>query len=114
MPDTQQVLLKLEQVEAEMRHIHLWQENPLEAEQYDFRTAFAGDTMSFPQWLQFIFIPNVKRAAESGSFPASSQVSARAVREFDGMEETSRLIGLLSEFDALFSKRDKPWKTSTS
>jgi uncharacterized protein YqcC (DUF446 family) len=102
MPDTQKVLSKLEQVEAEMRRIHLWQENPLEAEQYDFRAAFAADTMSFPQWLQFIFIPNVKRAAESGNFPSSSQVSVRAVREFDGMDEASKLIDLLSAFDALF------------
>jgi uncharacterized protein YqcC (DUF446 family) len=108
------VLSKLEQIETEMRRIELWQEQPLQAAQYDFRAAFAGDTMSFAQWLQFIFIPNVKRAAESGSFPASSQVSARAVREFDGMEQTSRLIELLSEFDTLFSKRDKPWKTSTT
>ena len=102
MPDTQKVLSKLEQIESEMQHIHLWQENPLEAEQYDFRAAFAGDTMSFPQWLQFIFIPNVKRAAANGSFPSESQVSVRAVRELDGMDEASRLIELLSEFDALF------------
>lgn len=104
MPDSQKVLSKLEQIEREMQQIGLWQESPLETGQYDFRAAFAGDTMSFPQWLQFIFIPNVKRAAESAKFPASSQVSVRAVREFDGMGEASRLIELLSEFDALFSK----------
>lgn len=102
MPGTQKVLSKLEQIETEMRHIGLWQENPLPAEQYNFQAAFAGDTMSFPQWLQFIFIPNVKRAAESGNFPSSSQVSVRAVREFDGVDEAARLIEFLSEFDALF------------
>ena len=102
MPGIQTVLSKLEQIETEMRQVHLWQENPLEAEQYNFRAAFAGDTMSFPQWLQFIFIPNVKRAAANGNFPSESQVSVRAVREFDGMDEASRLIEYLSEFDALF------------
>lgn len=102
MPDTQAVLSKLEQIETEMRNIKLWQESLLEAEQYNFKTAFAGDTMSFSQWLQFIFIPNVKRAAANGSFPSSSQVSARAVREFDGIKEASTLIEYLSEFDALF------------
>jgi uncharacterized protein YqcC (DUF446 family) len=102
MPSTQTVLSKLEQIEAEMQRVHLWQENPLQAEQYDFRAAFAGDTMSFAQWLQFIFIPNVKRAAANGNFPSESQVSVRAVREFDGMDASSRLIELLSEFDALF------------
>lgn len=102
MPETQAVLPKLEQIETEMRRIGFWQEGALQAEQYDFKAAFAGDTMSFPQWLQFIFIPNVKRAAANGSFPARSQVSAMAAREFDGLEEASMLIELLSEFDALF------------
>jgi uncharacterized protein YqcC (DUF446 family) len=102
MPETQVVLSKLAQIETEMRRIDLWQEDPLMAEQYDFKAAFAGDTMSFPQWLQFIFIPNVQRAGKNGSFPSSSQVSTKAVREFDGMDEAARLIELLSEFDALF------------
>ena len=85
-----------------MKRIRLWQEGPLEAEQYGFKAAFAGDTMSFPQWLQFIFIPNVKRAAAKENFPSGSQVSARAVREFDGMDEASALIEYLTQFDALF------------
>ena len=102
MPDQKIVLSKLEQIESEMLHIGMWQDKPLEPDQYDFRAAFAGDTMSFSQWLQFIFIPNVKSAASSGKFPASSQVAVQAVREFDGMDEASRLVTLLSEFDALF------------
>lgn len=102
MPNPQAVLLKLQQIETEMRRIDLWQVTPLEAEQYDFRAAFAGDTMSFPQWLQFIFLPNARRAAASDNFPSKSQVGTKAVREFDGMDEASNLIQLLSEFDALF------------
>jgi uncharacterized protein YqcC (DUF446 family) len=102
MPSAQTVLSKLEQIETEMRRIDLWQASPLQAEQYDFRAAFAGDTMSFPQWLQFIFIPNAKRAAAGASFPSDSQVSAKAVREFDGMSAASTLVELLTEFDALF------------
>lgn len=102
MPDQMIVLSKLEQIESEMLRIGMWQEKPLELDQYDFRAAFAGDTMTFSQWLQFILIPNVKSAAASGKFPASSQVGAQAVREFDGVDEASRLMSLLSEFDALF------------
>ena len=102
MPDQKMVLSKLEQIQAEMLRIGMWQEKPLEPEQYDFRAAFAGDTMTFSQWLQFIFIPNVRGAAASGKFPASSQVGTQAIREFDGVKEASGLIILLSEFDALF------------
>ena len=102
MPDQKIVLSKLEQIESEMLRIGLWQETPLDPEQYDFRAAFAGDTMSFSQWLQFIFLPNVKSAAANGKFPASSHVSAQAVRELDGMKNASRLIDLLREFDKSF------------
>ena len=102
MPEQKTVLSKLEQIQAEMLRIGMWEEIPLEPEQYDFRAAFAGDTMTFAQWLQFIFIPNVKGAAASGKFPASSQVGVRASREFDGMNEASGLVTLLNEFDALF------------
>ena len=102
MPDQKMVLSKLEQIESEMLRIGMWQEKPLEPEQYDFRAAFAGDTMTFSQWLQFIFIPNVRSAAASGKFPATSNVGAQAVREFDGADEASELITLLGEFDALF------------
>ena len=102
MPDPRIVLEKLDLIETEMRKIGVWQSEPLEPDQYDFRAAFAGDTMTFSQWLQFIFIPNVKIAVENGKFPSSSQVAAQAVREFDGMDEASNLVAILSEFDALF------------
>ena len=102
MPDQKIVLSKLEQIQSEMLRIGMWQEQPLEPEQYDFRAAFALDTMTFSQWLQFIFIPNVRGLAASGKFPASSQVGTKAQREFDGVDEASGLITLLVEFDALF------------
>ncbi len=105
MPPTyEQVARKIDAIEAEMKRIGFWQETPLAPEQYDFRAAFAGDTMAFPQWLQFIFIPNVRAIiAQQGKFPASSQVGAYAVREFDTYgEDVGPLAILLSEFDRLF------------
>lgn len=102
MPTAQPVLSKLDQIEAEMRSAGLWQAVPLQPEQYDFRAAFAQDTMAFSQWLQFIFIPNVRSAAERGAFPAESHVVAQAVREFDGQPEASALLSLLADFDSLF------------
>jgi len=103
-PSYEVVAQKLDQIEAEMKRVGLWQDKPLDPEQYDFRAAFAGDTMAFPQWLQFIFLRNVRAIiASKDKFPASSQVGAYAVREFDTYaEDTSRLQRLLSEFDALF------------
>ena len=102
MSDVRAVLSKLDEIEAEMQRVGLWQNGPLEPDQYDFRAAFAMDTMTFTQWLQFIFIPNVRGAAAMNKFPSESQVAAQAIREFDTLPEASQLTNLLSEFDALF------------
>jgi|APDOM4702015118_1054815.scaffolds.fasta_scaffold549742_1 uncharacterized protein YqcC (DUF446 family) len=101
-PTPASVLAQLDRIEAEMKRIGLWQAAPLEPEQYDFRAAFAGDTMSFAQWLQFIFIPNARAAARQNKFPAASHVGAKAVREFDSIPGAAELVTLLAEFDALF------------
>jgi len=85
-----------------MRKIGFWQSKPLRPEQLDFTQAFAMDTMSYAQWLQFIFLPRVREAAASNQFPSGSSVGAQAVREFDGDPDAGRLVTLLSEFDALF------------
>ena len=97
------VAAKLDEIEEEMKRVGLWQEKPLAPEQYNFTSAFAMDTMSFDQWLQFIFVPRVRGIiSASGGFPASSSVGAQAVREFDTHPNAQRLITLLSEFDRLF------------
>ena len=91
-----------------MKRLGLWQEGPLREEQYEFRQAFAADTMTFTQWLQFILVPRVKEIIEAGGeFPAKSEVEAKAFREFVmwpayGDLDAERLLGLLNEFDALF------------
>jgi uncharacterized protein YqcC (DUF446 family) len=102
-PSHAAVAARLDLIEAELRREGLWQEAPLPEEAYDFTRAFAADTMAFEQWLQFVFVPRVRElVAARGEFPASSEVGAQAVREFDGRPEADALVGLLSDFDALF------------
>jgi uncharacterized protein YqcC (DUF446 family) len=103
-PDHAAVAAKIDEIEAEMRRIGMWQEQPLRPEQYAFRQAFGMDTMAFDQWLQFVFIPRVREiVAARGAFPPHSEVAAQAVREFDAHPlDTDRLHALLHEFDRLF------------
>jgi len=90
-------------IESEMKRIGYWSAEPLPAQAYQFTAAFAMDTMAFSQWLQFIFIPRVRQILEEqGSFPSDSMVGAHAVREFDGDENATTLVELLSKFDDLF------------
>jgi uncharacterized protein YqcC (DUF446 family) len=98
----QDVVRYADRIEAEMRRIGFWQDEPLRPEQMEFTQAFAMDTMTYAQWLQFIFVPRVREAAAANQFPSSSSVGTQAVREFDGSPEAGDLITLLAEFDALF------------
>ena len=98
----QNVARYADEIEAEMRKIGFWQSEPLKPEQLAFTQAFAMDTMSYAQWLQFIFLPRVREAVAANQFPSGSSVGAQAVREFDGAPDADRLVTLLSEFDALF------------
>jgi len=102
-PSREKVQLATDAIEAEMRRIGLWQEAPLPEQAYRFTQAFAGDTMSCEQWLQFIFLPRVREIAQShGRFPSHSEVAVYAMRNFDGMDNTSHLQDLLSGFDEMF------------
>jgi uncharacterized protein YqcC (DUF446 family) len=94
---------KADEIEAELKRIGYWQQQPLPAEKLQFKRAFGADTMSFPQWLQFVFLPRARDvAAKRAKAPDASTVGAYAVRELDGDPKADQLVSLLSEFDALF------------
>ena len=102
-PSYEEVQQHIDGIEAEMKRIGFWSDEPPTPEMYNFTQAFAMDTMPFSYWLQFIFIPRVRSIiAEQGDFPRSSQVGVQAVREFDGAWEASDLVSKLIAFDALF------------
>jgi uncharacterized protein YqcC (DUF446 family) len=93
----------ISRIEAEMKRIGYWSAEPLPQAAYEFHQAFAQDTMTFVQWLQFILVPRVHQIIEQrGEFPTSSMVGAQAVREFDGDTDAATLVQLLIEFDSLF------------
>src|SRR4051794_37140592 len=95
--------VKADEIEAELKRIGYWQQQPLKPEAYQFKQAFAADTMAFPQWLQFVFLPRVREiAAQRKQVPDASNVGAYAVRELDGDPKADQLVTILSEFDSLF------------
>jgi hypothetical protein len=60
---------------------------------------FGGTTLPFERWLQIVFVRALRRAANEGKLPASSQVGVAAFRNFDGVREAEPLIKLLSQVD---------------
>jgi uncharacterized protein YqcC (DUF446 family) len=99
-----EVETKVGAIVGEMKKARLWQDQPLAPEQYNFTRAFAMDTMSYNQWLQFVFVPRVTELLRtSGEFPSSSSAGTQAIREFDGWPEAQGLVTLLCEFDRIFN-----------
>lgn len=112
---------QINKIEAELKRLGYWQSSPLSAEAYNGQEAFFSDTMSLPQWLQFVFIPRVRETlAGNGEWPSQSQVGIYAAQQFlfyrpipgkpdaletrgsgDGRE--THLVQLLQQFDDLFA-----------
>ena len=102
MPDHSLIQTQIDAIEAEFKRLGWWSAEPLAAEAFENMGPFGQNTMSYSQWLQFVFVPRVRDAIRSLDFPGSSQVGIQAIREFDGLDEAGRLIELLCEFDSLF------------
>jgi uncharacterized protein YqcC (DUF446 family) len=86
-------------VELELRRLGWWSATP-PAE--PVAGPFGEANATFTQWLEFVLCPRLREVA-AGTTPApqNSNVSAKAVREFDGQPEADSLIQVLSELDHL-------------
>ncbi len=63
-----------------MRRLSLWAQTPPTASALASRAPFCVDTMSLPQWLQFVFIPNMRLLIEAGA-PLPSDCGITAIAE---------------------------------
>ena len=103
-------LEQLDRIEAEMRRIGFWSENPpdLQSDIAAGRLQSYLDAPSFELWLQCVFLPNARQAARENSLPAASQVGLMAMRQYDyhsSVPQAHSLVRLLSEFDKIVERR---------
>jgi uncharacterized protein YqcC (DUF446 family) len=95
---------KIDEVVAEMRRLGVWQDEPPPPEKMRFSKAFAMDTLSFEQWLQFVLVPRVRGIIdERGQFPDDSSLGDKANREYimwGSDPRFERLVDLLFELDS--------------
>src|SRR5262249_9790099 len=89
-----------------MKRVGAWSETPPPPEAFEDMGPFGMKTMSYEQWLEFVFLARVRALLESdGPWPESSAVGTQAVRSFDGWPEAGELIRLLGEFDRFFDEK---------
>ncbi len=92
-------------IENELRTIDCWSEERPEDVAFQSKQPFFVDTMSFPQWLQFVFIERIKVLVESTSpLPESCGIAPMAEEYFRVSSLTSEpLIIHLKKLDEIIS-----------
>lgn len=93
-------------IEKELRLLQLWDSEIPSPEALASTQPFAVDTLNFPQWLQFIFIPKLYFIIEQQAMlPATSGVAPMAEEYFQVLQlHSAPLIAYLQKIDAVISE----------
>ncbi len=99
----QRLAVLLKDIETELKHLELWEKEPPPASAFRSPNPFCFDTMAVPQWLQWVFIPQMRDTlAMSIPLAAPCQVAPAVELYFDDIgDDRGELVLLLDEFDAL-------------
>lgn len=92
-------------IEKELRELRLWDSEMISEEALASEQPFAVDTMTFPQWLQFIFLPRMYFIIEQQlQLPGNCGISPMAEEYFSVLNLPSLpLIEHLQKIDALLT-----------
>jgi uncharacterized protein YqcC (DUF446 family) len=111
MPDPYATLSDLlDQLTAELRRLELWSEQPPAPEALASSAPFCYDTLAFEQWLQWVFIPQLRHMiALQAPLPASCAISPMGELAFAESDwDAAPLIALLQTIDASFTEAAGP------
>lgn len=92
-------------IEAELRQLDLWERQPPPAQAMASDQPFCFDTLTFPQWLQFVFLPTLYGLLDAGQpLPEKCGIAPMAQEYFRGSGlATGGLEQALRRIDALLS-----------
>jgi len=98
-----QMLHALAELEGELKMLRLWSVQAPGAIQMASVQPFCIDTMSFEQWLQWIFIPRMKSMAEQGlTTLGPCQISPMGEQSFLHLgRRNADLLRILARIDRL-------------
>lgn len=94
-------------IEGELRRLNQWQAMPPAAEALASTEPFCIDTLSFVQWLQFIFLPRMRALIQAEQLPLGRcEIQPLAEQYFsDSHLDVAKLIGFICRLDALVNAR---------
>lgn len=92
-------------IEAQLRQLGQWHKARPTAEALASNLPFCVDTLTFPQWLQFVFLPTVYAMLEEGhTLPGRCGIAPMAEEYFRGTGlRSSELVAALVRIDELLS-----------
>lgn len=92
-------------IEAELRQLGLWDKIPPSTEALASDQPFCVDTLTLPQWLQFVFLPTLyQMLEEEQALPDKCGIAPMAEEFFRGSAlTTAALIEALERVDELLS-----------
>jgi uncharacterized protein YqcC (DUF446 family) len=93
-------------IERELRVLQLWEAEPPAAEALASTQPFAVDTLTFPQWLQFVFLPRLYLMIEAEApLPSNCGIAPMAEQYFSAVKLHSEpLIAHLQRIDILLTQ----------
>jgi len=92
-------------IEAQLRQLGLWEREPPSPQALASDQPFSVDTLTLPQWLQFIFLPTLYRLLEEGQpLPGRCGIAPMAQEYFRGLALASATLEqTLLKMDQLLS-----------
>ena len=105
MGHREEVAVLLIDIESHLRQMNLWEDQPPPAEALASSQPFFIDTLSFTQWLQFVFLPTLHGLIETEqSLPAQCGITPMAEEYFRGLGlSPGALEKTLSSIDQLLT-----------
>jgi len=106
MADQIAIASRLMDIEAELRQLGQWASETPTPEALASTEPFCVDTLSFTQWLQFIFLPRMYALLEQNRLPPGPCSIAPLAEEYfkNGNLDTDRLIRHIAELDRLLTR----------
>ena len=92
-------------IEAQLRQLGLWDKIPPSSKALASDQPFCVDTLTLPQWLQFIFLPTLYDMVERRELPGRCGIAPMAEEFFKGSGlATADLVEALLRVDELLSQ----------
>ncbi|RDX38277.1 YqcC family protein [Kangiella sp. HD9-110m-PIT-SAG07] len=96
----EEYLKVFENIEKRLMELGLWSKKRPAQEALESTMPFCVDTLKLEQWLQFVFLPRMRRSVERKELPPGpAQIAPIAKEVFKETSDSEKLIRAIQKFD---------------